>query len=216
MHSVAYRNPGTLPRGRILVVGGGNTGFQISEELASAREVHLSIGSRQAPLPQRFLGRDLFWWLTRLRLMEKSVETRIGRRMRSREPVLVGSSPRKLRRRHGVRIWPRAVSADGRTIGFADGRALEVAAVIWATGYRADDGWIHVPRDAEGRIPHRRGVADAPGLYFLGLSWQHTRGSALIGWVAADAEFIAERIMARRSGRDPARRAASPHDNVTR
>ena len=53
--------------------------------------------------------------------------------------------------------------------------------MIWATGYRADDGWIHVPRDAEGRIPHRRGVADAPGLYLLGLSWQHTRGSALIG-----------------------------------
>ena len=40
--------------------GGGNTGYQIAEELARSREVHLSIGSRQTPLPQRILGRDLF------------------------------------------------------------------------------------------------------------------------------------------------------------
>ena len=122
MHSVAYRNPGTLPSGAASWSWAAATrGSRSQRSSASVREVHLSIGSRQAPLPQRFLGRDLFWWLTRLRLMEKSVETRIGRRMRSREPVLVGSSPRKLRRRHGVRIWPRAVSADGRTVGFADG-----------------------------------------------------------------------------------------------
>ena len=42
----------------------------------------------------------------------------------------------------------------------------------------------------------RRGVTDVPGLYFLGLTWQYTRGSALIGWVQEDAEFIAERIAA--------------------
>jgi putative flavoprotein involved in K+ transport len=37
-------------------------------------------------------------------------------------------------------------------------------------------------------------VTDVAGLYFLGLTWQHTRGSALIGWVKDDAQFIAERI----------------------
>ena len=63
MHSTAYRSPGSVPDGRILVVGGGNTGFQIAEELAATREVHLAIGSRQTPLPQRILGRDLFWYL---------------------------------------------------------------------------------------------------------------------------------------------------------
>jgi putative flavoprotein involved in K+ transport len=41
---------------------------------------------------------------------------------------------------------------------------------------------------------HRRGVTESPGLYFLGLSWQHTRGSALIGWVGDDAEHIAQHI----------------------
>ena len=80
---------------------------------------------------------------------------------------------------------------------FEDGSELEVDAVIWATGYRPDYSWIKLPIfDEDGRLRHRRGVTDVPGLYFLGLTWQHTRGSALIGWVKDDAEFIAERIAA--------------------
>ena len=63
MHSTGYRSPDSVPDGRVLVVGGGNTGFQIAEELSASREVHLAIGSRQTPLPQRILGRDLFWYL---------------------------------------------------------------------------------------------------------------------------------------------------------
>ena len=67
--------------------------------------------------------------------------------------------------------------------------------MIWATGYTADHSWLDVPVvDAEGHLRHRRGVTDVPGLYFLGLSWQHTRGSALLGWVKDDAEFIATKI----------------------
>ena len=73
--------------------------------------------------------------------------------------------------------------------------ASHVDAVLWATGYRPDYSWIKLPSfDQEGRLRHRRGVTDVPGLYFLGLTWQHTRGSALIGWVKDDAEYIAERI----------------------
>lgn len=199
IHSTGYRNPGDLPAGPILVVGGGNTGFQIAQELSVTREVHLSIGSRQTPFPQRFLGRDLFWWLTRLGMMGKGIDSRIGRGMRSRDPVLMGSSPRKLARRHGVRLRPRAVGASGEVARFADGTDLRVAGVVWATGYRLDQGWIDVPRGVDGTIGHRRGVSDSPGLYFLGLPWQHSRGSALIGWVKHDAEFIAGRIAARRS-----------------
>jgi len=67
--------------------------------------------------------------------------------------------------------------------------------VIWATGYRPDHSWITLPiLDETGRVRHRRGVTDVHGLYFLGLSWQHTRGSALLGWVGDDAEFIAGEI----------------------
>ena len=93
---------------------------------------------------------------------------------------------------------------------FEDGSELEVSAVIWATGYRPDYSWIKLPIfDKDGGVRHRRGVTDVPGLYFLGLTWQYTRGSALIGWVKDDAEFIAGRIAeyqeskARASGRTP-------------
>jgi len=194
IHSTAYRNPKQIPEGTVLIVGGGNTGFQIAKELSSTHQVHLAIGSRQTPLPQRILGRDLFWWLTRVGLLGKTVESRIGRRLRERE-TLIGSSPRELRRRYGVDLKPRAVRASGRTVAFADGTELEVDAVIWATGYRPDYSWIKLPvLDPKGETRHRRGVTDAPGLYFLGLTWQYTRGSALLGWVKEDAEFAANQI----------------------
>jgi putative flavoprotein involved in K+ transport len=193
-HSTGYRRPSDVSGGTVLVVGGGNTGFQIAKELSSTHAVHLSIGSRQTPLPQTILGRDLFWWLTRLGLLYKNVDSRLGRKMRARE-TLIGSSPRELRRRYGVELKPRVVGASGKTVAFADESTLDLDAVIWATGYRPDHSWIHLPIfDQEGRVAHRRGATDASGLYFLGLYWQHTRGSALLGWVKDDAEFIAEQI----------------------
>ena len=195
-HSVGYRRPSGVPEGEVVVVGGGNTGFQIAKELSGSHSVHLAIGSRQTPLPQRVLGRDLFWCLTKLGVPEKTVGSRIGRRARDRD-TLIGSSSRELKRRYGVGLKPRVVSASGRTLGFADGTELEVDAVIWATGYRPDHSWIEAAgKDSEGSVRHRRGVTDVPGLYFLGLSWQYTRGSALLGWVKDDAEFIAAQIAA--------------------
>jgi putative flavoprotein involved in K+ transport len=196
-HATGYRNPGDVAEGTVLVVGGGNTGFQIAEELAATHRVVLSVGSRQMPLPQRLLGRDLFWWLTKTRLLRTTVESRLGQRMRHRD-TLIGSSPRELRRRYDVSVKPRVVGADGRRVRFTDGTELEVDAVIWATGYRPDYSWIEVPVfDEHGRVRHRRGVTDVPGVYFLGLTWQYTRGSALLGWVKEDADFIAERIAER-------------------
>ena len=195
-HSVGYRRPNDVPVGEVVVVGGGNTGFQIAKELSASHRVHLAIGSRQTPLPQRLLGRDLFWWLTKLGVLEKTVESRIGRRARDRD-TLIGSSSRELKRRYGVGLRPRVVGASGRTLSFADSTELEVDAVIWATGYRPDHSWIEAAvMDSEGKVRHRRGVTDVRGLYFLGLSWQHTRGSALLGWVKDDAEFIAAQISA--------------------
>jgi putative flavoprotein involved in K+ transport len=212
-HAVGYRRPDELPEETVLVVGGGNTGFQIAKELSATHNVVLSVGSRQTPFPQRLLGRDLFWWLTKTRILDKNVESRLGRKLSTRE-TLIGSSPRELKNRYGVELKPRVVDAESHVVRFQDGSKLEVEVVLWATGYRPDYSWIKLPIfDADGRLSHhRRGVTDLPGLYFLGLTWQYTRGSALIGWVRKDAEFIAERIaahQARPSVRTPVGAGAS-------
>lgn len=195
MHSSGYRQPRDIPAGTVLVVGGGNTGFQIAAELAGTHSVHLSVGSEQTPLPQQIWQRDLFWWLTKTGLLKVTVNSRLGRRLSTRE-TLIGSSPRQLRGL-GVDLRPRAVSASQDRVSFADGTELRVDAVVWATGYQPDYSWIKAPvLDDRGRVDHHRGVTDLPGLYFLGLPWQHTRGSALLGWVKDDAEYIATQIQA--------------------
>jgi len=196
VHSAGYRNPQTLPDGPVLVVGGGNSGFQIAEELAATRTVDLSIATTYPMLPQRLAGRDLFWWLTRLGLMHVTVNSRPGRRM-SRRDFVIGTNRKRLERA-GVRLRPRLVDAEGRTVRFADHRLLEeVGVVVWATGYRPDYAWIQIPGVVrEGQVVHRRGVTEVPGLYFVGLSWQHTRGSALLGFVNDDAAYLADRIQA--------------------
>src|SRR5215210_9433006 len=194
MHSTAYRGPADVPDGAVLVVGGGNTGYQIAEELAAAHEVHLSVGSRQPPLPQRLLGRDLFRYLEAGRFMRVTVHSRLGQRLQDGE-TLVGSSPRAARRRHGIKLRGRAVAASGTEIRFADGSTLSPKAVIWATGFALDHSFVQAPVfDEKGRVEHRRGVTTVPGLYFLGLPWQHTCGSALLGWVKDDAQYIASEI----------------------
>jgi putative flavoprotein involved in K+ transport len=196
LHSAAYRNPQALPDGPVLVVGGGNSGFQIAEELAATRQVDLSIGAKNTLLPQRLAGKDLFWWLTRLGLMRVTANSRLGRRIQARGEFVIGSSRRRLRRA-GVRFRPRLVDAGGRTVRFADGSTLEAGVVIWATGFRPDYSWLHIPDVVnDGRVAHRCGVTDVPGLYFLGLTWQHTRGSALLGFVNDDAAYLADHITA--------------------
>jgi putative flavoprotein involved in K+ transport len=202
LHSSAYRRPADLPDGPVLVVGGGNSGVQIAEELAaSGRAVTLAIGTRQQAVPQRPLGRDLFWWLTRTGLIRATADSRLGRRFRSRE-LVIGTTWRGLRA-GGVDLRPRAVAASGSTVRFADGTAIDVAAVVWATGFRLDHSWIDAPEAfADGRLLHTRGVTPVPGLHFLGLPWQHTRGSALLGFVREDAGWLAGRLAGTREA-DP-------------
>ncbi len=194
LHSSAYRRPADLPRGRVVVVGGGNSGRQIAHELAATREVTLAVGSRPLELPQRILGRDLFDWLTRFGVLDAPADSRLARRMRSRGDLVIGSPMRELKRA-GVDVRPRLVSVDRAGLHFQRGPAVRPDAVVWATGFTPDYSWIDRPGVVDGgRVVHRRGVTSAPGLAFVGLPWQHTRGSSLLGFVHEDAAWVSERL----------------------
>jgi putative flavoprotein involved in K+ transport len=195
VHSSAYRRPADLPEGPVLVVGAGNSGVQIAQELAEAgRPVTLAVGSRPQTVPQRPLGRDLFWWLTRSGLIRATADSRLGRRFRQRE-LVIGSTWRGLRGL-GIDLRSRLVDAADAAVRFADGTSADVAGVVWATGFRPDHGWIDAPGAfADGVLVHRRGVTPEPGLSFLGLPWQHTRGSALLGFVQDDAAWLTRQLL---------------------
>ena len=81
------------------------------------------------------------------------------------------------------------------SVGFADGGVLAPRTIVWATGFTRDFSWIGVPVfDDHGEPVHERGVTSSRGLFFLGLPWQHTRGSALLGFVGDDAEWLSTQL----------------------
>ena len=195
LHSIDYRRPDDLPPGRVLVVGASNSGCQIALELSTTHTVELSVGQRWPTIPQRPLGRDVWSWATALHLDRVTAGSRLGRRLSERDQI-IGAGPRQLTRRHAVQLRPRMTRAAGRAVTFADGSTAEYDAVLWATGFTHDNTWIDIPgvTDEAGRIRQSRGVTPVPSLYTLGLTWQHTRGSALLGWVGNDAAYLAKQI----------------------
>jgi len=202
MHSSAYPNPAQLPEGSVLVVGAGNSGAEIAIEASAAgRRVWMS-GRDPGRIPADKLGRlfggRLYWWvLSRL----LSDDTRVGRSLK-RKSLLHGSpwirlKPDDLLRWNVERVARVAGLKDGIPL-LEDGRVLEPASVVSATGFRPGFGWIALPIfDEHGYPIHDRGVVrGAPGLYFLGRYFQHALNSALIGGVGTDALYIADRIRA--------------------
>ena len=100
-----------------------------------------------------------------------------------------------LRSSHGIRLLPRILRVEHETLRAVDGSTTRPRTVIWATGFKPAYDWLRLPIfRSNGRPEHTRGVTNIPGLYFLGLPWQHTRGSSLLGWVARDAAYILSRI----------------------
>ena len=151
------------------------------------RDVDIAVGERLPTLPQRPLGRDIWWWLTKLGGRPES---------RSTQSSASGCPARRRDRRRpqgaeacGVTVRPRASRASERRFASSDGETGEYDVVIWATGFRVDHSWIDIPelKDENGSVRHARGVTSSPGLYLLGMTWQHKRTSALLGWVAEDA-----------------------------
>lgn len=222
MHSSDYRNPSQLQEGAALIVGAGNSGSEIGLEVAREHEVWMA-GRDVGHVPFRIERRIAHWLLIPFvirflfhRVM--TVSTPIGRKKR---PELMGKGgplvrvkPEDMEEAGIVRLPKMAGVRDGRPV-MEDGRALDVANVIWCTGFRPDFSWIDLPIFGDQEKPkepqHQRGiVAGQPGLYFVGLFFLYALSSSLITGVSRDAKYVAETIAAR-SAASPASGEAAPH-----
>ncbi|NOU92399.1 SidA/IucD/PvdA family monooxygenase [Paenibacillus sp. LMG 31456] len=195
VHSSQYKNPLQLQEGPVLVVGGGNSGTQIAAECSLSRQVILSVSKPLRFIPNRLLGKSIFSWFDILGLSQATSDSFIGRRLRQNEPI-IGTELKPYLLNGSVRVKPATVRFGPEEVYFEDGSHLPVRNIIWATGFRCDYSWISIPGvvDVAGRPIHKRGVSPILGLYFVGLPWQHRRGSALIGGVGIDSEWIVEQL----------------------
>jgi putative flavoprotein involved in K+ transport len=192
-----YMAPAQLPPGRVLVVGDGATGREIASELSATHEVLLATGRPRRVSPERILGKSVFWWMDKLGILRASRESAIGRYLMETDPFPGKALELSRLREQGVVVVGRIVRAEGRQVAFAGGETTEVDAVVWATGYKDDTDWVAIPevKDERGRFIHQRGISPVPNLYFIGRSWQWTRGSALLVGVGADAAYVTEHIV---------------------
>ncbi len=256
VHSNAYRNPGQLPQGAVMVVGAGSSGVQIADELLRAgKRVYLSVGPHDRP-PIRYRGRDFCWWLgvlgmwdakTREPGMEHVTIAVSGahgghtvdfRKLAARGITLLGrAGPFKDGVMHCAPDLARNIAqGDAHYLSVLDAADAYVAkngldlpeepearridanpdcvtdpilklnlaeagitAIVWATGFAVDFGWLKADTfDARGIPLHERGVSKVPGLYFLGLPWLSRRASPFIWGVWHDAEYLAGHIAGRR------------------
>ena len=218
LHSADYRGPEQLPDGAVLVVGAAHSGGDIAHELARAGyrtmlsgrdtgQVPFDIESRLAPILFPLLR------LAATRLI--TVSTPLGRKAR---PHIRAHGGPLLRVKKGdleeagvERVYERtAGTVDGRP-QLAGGRVVDVANVVWCTGFGHDHSWIRFPleEDADGYPAQERGVVgSSPGLYFVGLPFQHSFSSMLVLGAGRDAKVVAKRIAARARARATGREGA--------
>jgi putative flavoprotein involved in K+ transport len=194
--AVQYRNPGQIPPGAVLVVGDGASGRDIAAELSGTHRVLLATGRPRRLLPERILGRSSWWWLDKLGILRLPAESLLGRRIRRADPFPNRGNDLASLRRRGIQVMGRLLGAHGRSITFADGETARIDAVIWATGFRDESDWVAIPavKDVQGNFIQRQGISPVTGLYFIGRSWQRTRGSALVLGVGEDARRLAAQL----------------------
>jgi putative flavoprotein involved in K+ transport len=205
LHSSEYRRPAQLKPGPVLVVGASHSGTDIAFEAAEGHPTIL-VGRDPGQLPVRLdhWSARLFWPV--LLFLGRHVITRrtpIGRHA-MKEIRFHGLPMLRVRRSHlqarGVdRILDRVSGAESGRPVLANGRVLDVANVVWCTGFRQVFNWIDLPIfDANGWPREIRGVVpEAPGLFFCGLAFQYAFSSMVLPGVGRDAEYVAKRIDAR-------------------
>ncbi len=208
LHSLHYRNPSQLTPGDTLIVGVGNSGAEIAVETAALHKTWLA-GPDTGHVPFRIDGLAARLALSRLVLRVVfhrilSIATPIGRRTRPkmlhRAAPLIRLKPKDLARA-GVSRVPRVVDAQQGLPVLEDGRVLDVANVIWCTGFDSGFSWIDLPVfGPDGDLRHNAGVVEEePGLFFVGLHFLYAFSSDMIHGVGRDAARIAGAIAARES-----------------
>ncbi|MDP9340530.1 MAG: NAD(P)/FAD-dependent oxidoreductase [Actinomycetota bacterium] len=207
LHSSGYRNPSQLRDGDVLLVGAGNSGAELAFEVSRTHRTFLAgkepghIPARHGGIPFRFLVRGVRF----LGHHVLTTGTPIGRKVRpkflSKGTPLIRIRPKELAAA-GVERGPRVVGVRDGLPELEDHRVLDVANVIWCTGFRPSFPWIDLPVFGDGGEPlHDRGVVQGqPGLYFMGLPFQYAATSDVLPGVSRDAQHVAKHIASRVSG----------------
>jgi putative flavoprotein involved in K+ transport len=214
LHSLDYRNPAHLQPGGVLIVGAGNSGAEIALDVAREHETWVA-GRDTGHVPFRIDG--LLARLLLIRLVLRvvfhrilTVRTPMGRKARARMlhvgGTLVRTKPRDLIAA-GIKRVPRVARIENGLPVLEDGRVLDIANVVWCTGFHPGFSWIDLPVfGPDGEPQHQEGaVPSEPGLYFVGLHFLSAMSSVMIHGVGRDAARIAVRISATRRNADDAR-----------
>ncbi|WP_256221921.1 hypothetical protein [Paenibacillus sp. OK076] len=145
------------------------------------------------------MKRSIFWYFEKLGVLRASADRMVGKWLRNQPEYVYGYELKELIIKGQVNKCPRAINAIDNLILYEDGSETRIDNIIWATGFKRNDGWIDITTafDSQGGILHERGVSPVAGLYFVGLPWQTSRGSALLGWVKYDAQSIVNHVIQR-------------------
>jgi putative flavoprotein involved in K+ transport len=205
LHSSEYRNPSQLREGGALVVGAGNSGADISLDVVGSHPTWLS-GPDRGHVPvdiDKWFSQNVAFRVIRfVGLHVQTIRTPVGRRSKekhaSQGDMLVRVKPKQILEA-GVERVPKTVGVRDGSPVLEDGRVLDVANVVWCTGFRHDLSWIDLPIFGEdGELLHERGVVTTePGLYFVGLYFQYSAASDVIPGVGRDAKYVVKRLAAR-------------------
>lgn len=199
MHSADYRNPSQIRGPRILVVGGGNSGAQIAEELAATFRVDVSVKAPMRFMPAALLGRSVFWWLDKTGALTAPTGGVRARLLRRRGDPIIGTTLPELIKEGTVRIRPEAQGIRDGAVMFADGSAYRYDSIVYSTGFTTDLSWLRISGalGEDGRPVQRAGHSErVSGLHYLGLGWMRSRNSAPLGGAGADAGYVIDHIAA--------------------
>lgn len=193
IHSAQFKSPDQIPDGEVLVIGAGNSGVQIAEELSATRPIHMSIDRLPKQFPQRLMGKDIFWYLLKFGYMDVPV----SKRNDGDQPMpLIGSDLKRLVKKKKLIKHARAVDADGNKVTMSDGTSFAPRTIIWATGFRNDYAWIDIADAHKDGVPIQAdGCSPVQDLYWIGFSWLRTKGSGFLGFVGRDTKHLAPVVL---------------------